>query len=126
MAAQGNLTLNTKVYNPRGKTGDIASWVLAGDTTFGGAMSTVQTSVRGPSKDGLSRVRIKLDVPKSADAASACACPGQEIGRGLFDGQFVIPTSYTAAERTDFALRVQGLIANAITTALLANLEGSW
>jgi hypothetical protein len=126
MASQSNLTLNTKVYTPRGKQGDVASWVLAGDATFGGATSVVQESVRGPSKDGLNRVRFKVDVPKAADAASACACPGQEIGRGIADIQIVIPQAFTAAERDDFTKRIQAVVANAIFAAASTNLEGAW
>lgn len=126
MSAQGNLTLNTKVYAPRGKTGDVAKWTLAGDTTFGGASSNVTESVRGPSKDGVSRVHFKLDVPKAADASSACACIGQQIGLGIADVNVTVPASFTAAERLDFVLRIQGLIANAVFTAAVQNLEGSW
>lgn len=126
MAQQGNLTLNTKVYNPRGKTGDVASWALVGDTTFGGATSTVKESVRGPSKDGVFRVSFKLDVPKAADASSACACIGQEIGRGIADVSVVIPSSFTAAERDDFTKRIQSLVANAIFSAASTSLEPAW
>lgn len=126
MAAQGNLTLNTKVYAPRGKTGDIASWALSGDATFGGATSIVTESVRGPSKAGVSRVQFKLDVPKAADANSACACIGQEIARGIADIAITVPAGFTAAERDDFTKRIQGLVANAIFAAATTNLEGAW
>jgi hypothetical protein len=126
MPVQGNLTLNTKVYNPRGKSGDVASWVLAGDATFGGATSTVTESVRGPSKDGFTRSRFKLDIPKNADEASACACPGGVLGQGGVEIIVITHSSMTAAERTDLTLRAQGLVANAIFTAAAANNEGSW
>jgi len=126
MAAQGNLTLNTKVYNPRGKTGDVAAWALVADATFGGATSIVQESVRGPSKDGVFRVRFKLDVPKAADASSSCACIGQEIGRGIATVDIVVPTAFTAAERDDFTKRIQGIVANAIFSAASTNLEPAW
>lgn len=126
MAAQGNLTLNTKVYNPRGKTGDVASWALVGDATFGSATSTVKESVRGPSKDGVYRVNFHVDVPKAADANSACACIGQEIGRGIADVNLVIPSTFTAVERDDFTKRIQALVANAIFAAAATNLEPAW
>lgn len=126
MSAQGNLTLNTKVYNPRGKTGDVASWALVGDATYGGAPSSVTESVRGPSKDGVSRVRFKLDVPKAATADSACGCAGSVIATGSADVNIIVPTNFTAAERLDFCLRIQALVANAVFTAAVSNLEGSW
>lgn len=126
MAAQGNLTLNTKVYNPRGKTGDVAAWALIGDATFGGATSTVQESVRGPSKTGENRIRFVLAVPKAADAASACACPGQELARGVADITIVVPNLFTASERDDFTKRIQALVANAVFSAATTNLEPAW
>lgn len=126
MPAQGNLTLNTKVYTPRGKTGDVATWVLYGDATFGGATSTVSESVRGPSKDGFTRSRFKLDCPKNADVASACACPGGLLGQGSVEVIAITHTSFTAAERLDMQLRGQGLVANAIFGKAVTDSEGSW
>ena len=126
MAVQGVLTLNTKAYNPRGKTGDVSLWALIGDATFGGATSLVDESVRGPTKDGLYRVRFSVKVPKAAAVDSSCACVGQELGRGLANIEIVIPSVFTAAERDDFTKRIQGLVANAVFSAATTNLEGSW
>lgn len=127
MAAQGNLTLNTKVYNPRGKTGDIAKWALVGDTTFGGGTSTVTESVRDPSgKDATSRIRFHLDFPKLASDDSACACTGSVLGTGSCDVYVTIPSVFTAAERADVRARIQSLVADAVFTAAIDNLEGSW
>jgi len=126
MAAQGTLTLNTKAYTPRGKTGDVATWQLVGDSTFGGAISTVSESLRGPSRDGVYRGRLKLEVPLAASADSACGCTGSIKGTGIFDANIVIPLVFSTAERADFCDRLQALIANAITTAMVDSLEGSW
>ena len=126
MPSQSTLTLNTKAYAPRGKSGDIATWALANDTTFGGATSTVTESVRGPSKDGVTRIRFKLDVPKAASENSSCACIGQNIGTGIATVELVIPSGFTATERADFTDRIQGLVANAVFTAAGDHLEGSW
>lgn len=127
MAAQTALVLNTKSYAPRGKSqGDIATWALVGDTTFGGATSLVTEKVAGPNSNGVYKVSFKLDVPKIATESSACACVGSQIGRGLFDGVATIPVGFTAAERDDFRLRVQALFAHAIFTAAMKDLEGAW
>lgn len=126
MAAQGNLTLNTKVYAPRGKTGNVAAWALVGDATFGGATSNVTESVSAPTKAGINRVQINLVVPKAAAADSACACIGQEIGKGAAYIQVDVPNVFTTAERQDFCDRIQALVANAIFDAAIANLEGAW
>lgn len=126
MAVQGVLTLNTKAYNPRGKTGDIAKWQLTNDSTFGGGVSTVTTTIRGPSRDGMYRGRIKLEVPKNAETDSACGCAGTQVSAGIYDLQFAIPANFSATERDDACKRLQALFANAVTTALLKDLEGSW
>ncbi len=126
MPAQSSLTLNTKVYVPRGKTNDVATWALVGDATFGGATSTVTESVRGPSKDGIYRTRWTLGAPKAAAADSACACTGQAIGTGDADIQIRIPSSYTTAERQDFVDRLQALVALAVFDSSISALEGSW
>jgi hypothetical protein len=126
MPAQSALTLNTKVYNPRGRTNDIAQWALVGDTSFGGATSVVTESVRGPSKDGIYRSRWTVNVPKAAEADSTCACIGQAIGTGDVDISFRIPSSFTSSERADFVDRVQALVALAVFQSSVGDLEGSW
>ena len=127
MAAQSNLTLNTKVYAPRGKTvGDIANWALVGDASFGGATSVVTERVTGPNKGGITRVTFKVTIPKAAAADTSCACVGEEIAKGIADITVSVPSAFTAAERDDFTKRVQGLVASAVYSAAQTNLEGSW
>ena len=127
MPVQSTLTLNAKAYAPRGKVnGDEAKWVLSGDASFGGATSTVLESVRGPSKDGVTRVRFRLDIPKAASDDSPCGCAGQLLDTGRLDLSLIIPATFTAAERADFTDRVQALVAHAVFTAAGDNLEGSW
>lgn len=126
MAAQGNVTLNTKVYSPRGNTGGIATWKLVGDTSFGGATSTLTESIGDPSKEGVQRARVRLLVPKAAAEDSSCACTGTVLSTGTFDGTFIIPANFTLADRTDFYLRVKGAIDDAITASLVENLEPAW
>lgn len=125
MAAQGNITLNTKVYTPRGNVGGIASWALVGDATFGGATSLVTESVKGPSKDGVTRVRFRLELPKAATSSSTCACEGAVVASGLADVSIVVPAGFTTGERDDFTKRIQGLVANAVFAAAVTNLEGA-
>lgn len=126
MAAQSNVTLNTKVYAPRGNVGGIATWKLQGDSTFGGAVSTLTQSLGEPSKEGVQRARIRLLIPKAATADSTCACVGTVLSTGTFDGTFIIPSNFTAAERADFCARVKDAFADAITTALVGSLEPAW
>nr|URG16424.1 MAG: coat protein [Leviviridae sp.] len=126
MAAQTALTLNTKVYAPRGKSGDIASWKLVGDTTFGGATSTASQSLREDAKAGTTRVQYKLVLPKAASEDTSCACIGQSLGTGNCDIIVTIPASFTATERDDFAKRIQSLVASGVFLSSIGSLEPVW
>lgn len=126
MPAQASITLNTKVYTPRGTQNGISTWSLAGDTTFGGAQSDVTESVRGPLANGLYRTRWVLALPKVATADTACSCVGAILGKGKADVTIDIPTSFTAAERQDFVDRLQALIALSVFDVSVSTPEGSW
>lgn len=127
MAAQTALVLNTKSYAPRGKnSGNIASWALVGDATFGGATSVVSEKVGDPTSSGSTVVSFKLKLPKAATASSTCACEGEVIAEGIADLTIRVPSQFTSAERDDFTKRIQSLVASAVFSAATTNLEGSW
>lgn len=126
MPAQSTLTLNTKVYTPRGTQQGISSWALAGDASFGGATSTVSESVRGPLSDGNYRTQWKIIIPKAATVDSSCACVGQVIGTAKADLVMSFPSSMTLAERQDFVDRIQSLVALAVFDVSVSTPEGSW
>ena len=126
MATQASITLNTKVYTPRGTQGGISTWALVGDATFGGATSQVTESVRGPLANGNFRTRWVVSVPKAAAADTACACTGQVTSTGKADIVIDIPTNYTSAERQDLADRIQALVALAIFDSSVSGPEGTW
>ncbi|DAD51252.1 coat protein [ssRNA phage SRR7976357_9] len=124
MPTQSAITLNTKVYNPRGKQGNIATWALVGDATFGGATSTLSSSVV-VSKDFNTRVQLKLTVPKAAASDTACGCAGTITSRGYGDVVVQVPANFTVAEKQDLCDRLQAAVANAIFDAACLG-EGSW
>lgn len=126
MPVQSTLTLNTKVYASRGTQNGISTWANQGDATFGGALTNVTESVRGPLQDGRSRIRFVLTIPKAATEDSQCGCAGSILGAAKGDIVIDVPGNFTAAERQDLRLRIQGLVANAVFTAAVDNLEGSW
>jgi hypothetical protein len=126
MAAQSSLTLNTKVYVPRGTQQGVSTWALVGDSTYGGATSTVTESVRGPNSSGLTRVQFNVKVPKAATADTACGCTGAILGEGNASIQIVVPSNFTSAERADFCDRIQALVAHAIFDSAVASLEPAW
>jgi len=127
MPAQAAITLNSKTYAPRGTSNGISTWVLpSGDATFGGAQSELTESVRGPLASGNTRTRWVLSIPKVATTDSACSCTGATLGKGKADIVIDIPTSFTSAERQDFADRIQALVALAVFDASVSGPEGSW
>lgn len=126
MPAQGSITLNTKVYTPRGTSNGVSTWALAGDATFGGAQSQVTESVRGPLSDGTYRTQWIVVIPKAAAADSACACTGEIVGTGKAKIEIVWPVAFTAAERQDFVDRLQALVALSVFDVSVATPEGSW
>lgn len=126
MPAQSSMTLNTKVYTPRGTQNGISSWALSGDASFGGAVSILTESVRGPLGDGKTRTRWVLTIPKNATADSPCACTGSPLGTGKADIVIDIPSAFTAAERQDFVDRIQAAVATTVFDASVATPEGSW
>lgn len=126
MPAQASITLNTKVYTPRGTSNGISSWALAGDTTFGGGVSVVTESVRGPLANGGNRTRWVVTAPKLAAADSACACTGSILGTAKADIVIDVPSALTAAERQDFVDRLQALVALSVFDLSVSTPEGSW
>lgn len=126
MPAQGSITLNTKVYTPRGTSNGISTWALAGDASFGGAQSQVTESVRGPLSDGTYRTQWQLVIPKAAAADSACACTGEILGTAKAKVEITWPSSLTAAERQDLVDRLQALVALSVFDVSVATPEGSW
>lgn len=126
MPVSGTMTLNTKVYSPRGTSDGISTWALVGDSTFGGATSLLTESVRGPLSDGKYRTRWVLTIPKAASTDSSCACTGQTLGTAKVDITIDIPSVLTAAERQDFVDRIQSLVALSVFDVSVATPEGSW
>lgn len=126
MAAQSSITLNTKVYVPRGTSAGISTWALAGDATFGGATSLVTESVRGPNTNGITRVLFGVKVPKAATTDTACGCAGTTISQSDSRFEITVPQNFTAAERLDLCERLQALVAHAVFQSAVENLEPAW
>ncbi len=126
MPSQSSITLNTKVFTPRGTQQGISTWALAGDTSFGGAQSTVTESVRGPLSDNTFRVRWVMSLPKAATEDSTCGCAGTILGTAKADIVLSFPTNFTTAERQDFVDRVQALVALSVFDVSVSGPEGTW
>lgn len=125
MANQSNITLNTHIYNPRGLSQGVASWVdpLA---SSGAAVAAVTESVRGPNASGNTRVLFKLTLPKLATEDSACACVGAVLGEAVGNFDILIPGSFTATERENLQLQLTALAASSWFVDAVKNLVGAW
>lgn len=125
MAVQSNITLNTKVYNPRGVSGGIASWVDPANSS-GAAIAQVTESVKGPNTSGNTRVHFKLTLPKLAAADSTCACAGSVLGTAIADIDVLVPGTFDLADRTNLQLQVTALAASSFFVDAVKDLVAAW
>lgn len=117
-----NITLNTKVYSGNGVRNGTASYT---ERTAGVPAGFSDASLEIQMGSGASaRVRIygKLNLPVIAAEASTCACPGQVLRRADANLNIRIDPTMTAAERTDFGLRLKDWVASPEFQASIASL----
>jgi hypothetical protein len=124
--AIANVVLNTKTYTPVKSTGSKIDFVEASGGIPTG-FSRLSFELRNPQsvdpkKGSPYRAEFVLDLPVVAASDSDCACTGDilrwEKARVLVE----LPQTGTTAERTDFALRLKDLAANAQFQAVLTSL----
>lgn len=125
--AQGNITLNSKVYVPSGFSGSIAGWRYSGTgvpTGFSNLTESIDvpSTARGATTTGQYRVKWKLKVPTIATDDSACACDGSVLRNTIADLVFTLHASGTTAERQDLLDQLDDLIADAQFRASILNL----
>lgn len=126
MPAQSSLTLNTKVYAPRGTQGGLSSWAHSG-ASLGGGNSALTESVRPYNSEGNAIVRWLLTAEKLAAADSACACTGAPLGDpARVDTRASFPRSFTETERLDLYDRYVAEVNTPAFKASFVQLEGSW
>lgn len=122
--AIANVVLNTKTYTYSSDQAGIITWL----ETSGGiptGFSRLTMSLRepnDPTKGSPHRVDLRLRVPIVADESSICNCVGEILRWEDVRISVEIPSSGTTAERTDFALRLKDLLANAQVQSALASL----
>lgn len=125
MATQSNITLNTHVYNPRGLSSGIATWVdpLA---SSGAGQAAVTQSLKGPNAAGNTRAVFKLVLPKLASEDTSCACAGSVLGTAIATVDVLIPGVFTATDRENLQLQITALAASANFVDAVKNLIGAW
>jgi hypothetical protein len=120
--AIASITLNSVVYSYASDQGGIITWR---DTTGGIPTGFGTITMRmglTPSKDGPYRVELGLRLPVVATDDSDCSCAGTLLRYENVRVSVELPQTGTAAERTDFAVRLKDLLANALVQAALSSL----
>lgn len=115
-----SLTLNTKVFTFDGISNAIATFSNRAAGVVAGFLQSSASVRFTPEK---SRITWKLGFPVVQTEASACGCPGDVLRRLDADLNIRLDPSATTAERTDFALSLQDLVASPEFQASIINLQ---
>jgi hypothetical protein len=114
-----SITLNTKVYTFAGIMSGITSWAYRG-LGLAALFSNATISVK---LDTMSRVQAKLKVVNAADVESGCCATDPAAGFCEADIKIRMSPNATAAERTDFALRLLDFVGTTVFQSAITNLE---
>jgi len=116
-----NITLNTKTYTGDGIFNGLASWT----ERSGGIAASFSRLTQSLVINSMARIRTKLVMPIVATESSSCACAGDVVRTADADISVRLHPGMTLAERTDFADRLQDLVASAQFRAALISLENA-
>lgn len=122
MGQQAAVTLNTVVYNPSGLKAGVASWVSRVGGVLAGFSKLTQV-YKDPTTGSQTKIDFQIDIPVLATADSVCACEGTLLRTNSAHISFWVAGTSTLAERTDLYLRVKDLLATALVTNAVENLD---
>jgi hypothetical protein len=117
------IVLNSKTYNFIGfdKNGVSVYQETSAGVPSGFSYLTCRI-IPGSAKDP-TKVRWRLTMPVVATVDSDCSCAGSVLRQYLYDeGRIDVPSTSTAAERTDFATRLGDLVDTAAYQASITSL----
>lgn len=114
-----SLTLNSKVYPFAGIAGGISSYMYRA-LGLAALFSSATIQVRF---DTMSRVQAKLKVVNPVPEDSGCCTTDPVNGFSEADIKIRMSPNATAAERTDFALRLKDFVATTEFQSSIINLE---
>lgn len=122
MSQQASVTLNTVVYSPAGVTGGVAMWMSRVGGILAG-FSKLTQRYKEPTTGTQTKIDFQISVPVLADADSTCTCAGDLLRTNSATVSFWVAGTSTLAERTDLYLRVKDLVASAIVSGAVENLD---
>lgn len=127
MGTQTNITLNTSdVYTPAGRDANgVATWLNRADSAaYPGRITQFVAS--SPNQQNNVKVQLKFDMPQLVAEDSSCGCAGALKAKASYNGSHMIPSSFSAAERTAYYQSLSDLYGNAAVQSALEDLEGAW
>jgi len=122
MGQQAAVTLNSVVYSPAGLLAGVARWINRTGGVLAG-FSKLTQSYKDPTTGTQTKIDFQIDVPVLATADSTCGCEGDLIRTNTFKMSFWVAGSSTLAERTDLYLRAKDLMATALVSGSVENLD---
>jgi len=125
MADQAAVTLNTVVYSPAGVKSGVALWLSRVGGIVAG-FSKLSQIYKDPTTGTQTKIDFQIDVPVLATADSACACEGSLLRTNSVKLSFWVASTSTLAERTDLYLRAKDLVANALVSGSVENLDPAY
>jgi len=125
MTAIGNVTLNTVVYYPSARTGDVGFVWIDRTSPYNAGQGTL--SYTGPtSKSGgkTKRVGFRLELPIVSTETDACACPGMIMSDSIATIYVDVDTASATVDRTDLADRIKDLVSSTVFRNAVILLDG--
>lgn len=122
MGQQASVTLNTVVYSPAGLFAGVAKWINRSGGILAG-FSTLTQKFKDPTTGTQTKIDFNISIPVLATADSACGCAGELIRTNSAVVSFWVASTSTLAERTDLYLRVKDLVATALVSGAVENLD---
>lgn len=125
MTQQANVTLNTVVYAPNGTSNGIATWANRSGG-YGSSFTFLTEKMTQNNTSGVVRTEFKLTLPIVETVGTAHDPVGSLLRTSTCFITVLQPVDGTAAERTDFKLRIQNLTASTPFTDAVGNLDPAY
>lgn len=125
MSQQANVTLNTVVYAPNGTSNGVATWANR-SSGYGSGFTFLTEKLTQNNSTKTVRSEFKLTVPVVETVGTAHDAVGTLLRTSTCFITCLQSTDSTAAERTDFKLRIQNLVASTPFTDAVGNLDPAY
>lgn len=122
MGQQAAVTLNSVVYSPAGLLAGVAKWINRAGGIVAGFTKLTQT-YKDPTSGTQTKIDFQVDVPILVTDDSTCGCTGDLLRTNTFKMSFWVASTSTLAERTDLYLRAKDLMATALVSGAVENLD---